>query len=350
MSDPAGARVDAGASPAMGVRAARPSLGQRVRAAGLAALAALACRLPEAPLVALAEAVGLLWYRLAPGDAEQARRNLGRVARWCAEQGLGSPAVRAAARDPRALERLVRAAFRHRARYYLELLRVPTYDARYLAEHLVVETPEVVAEALGRAGGIVLVGLHFGSLEIPSLYVIQQSGRPAVAPMETIPDPALQAWFVRTRGALGVRLVGLREARRELVAALGRGELVGAIADRDLTGGGVETRLFGQPLPLPIGPALVAVETGAALYVGVARRVGRGRYRGRLEPVPIPTEGRRRERIEAILEAEARIFERLIAAAPEQWWAVFFPLWPDLAVRGERREPGPPSPGGGDRR
>ncbi|HWP63243.1 MAG TPA: hypothetical protein VNO86_07225 [Candidatus Binatia bacterium] len=309
---------------------------QRLRARLLAALARLVCRLPEGLLVALAEAAGLLWYRLAPGDAEQARRNLGRVAAWSARTGIGPARLRAAAADPRALEALVRAAFRHRARYYLELLRVPTYDARYLAERFVVETPETVAEALDEGGRIVLVGLHFGALEIPSLYVIQKGGRPAVAPMETIPDPALQRWFVRTRGALGVRLVGLREARRELAAALERGELVGLIADRDLTGGGVEVPLFGAPCPLPIGPAVLALEAGVPIYVGAAWRTGPGRYRGRLERLPMPTEGSRRERVEAILAAEARAFERLIATAPEQWWAVFFPLWPDLAVRTER--------------
>jgi hypothetical protein len=26
------------------------------------------------------------------------------------------------------------------------------------------------------------------------------------------------------------------------------------------------------------------------------------------------------------------VFERFVADAPEQWWAVFFPIWPDLAV------------------
>jgi len=30
------------------------------------------------------------------------------------------------------------------------------------------------------------------------------------------------------------------------------------------------------------------------------------------------------------LNAEARAFERHIAAAPEQWLAVFHPIWPDL--------------------
>lgn len=316
----------------------RGTLLQRLRARFLAVLAAIVCRLPEASLVALAGVAGWLWYRLASTDAEQARRNLARVAGWSARTSVGPSRLRAAAADPRALEALVRSAFRHRARYYLELLRVPTYDARYLAEHLVVETPETVAEALEQRGRIILVGLHFGALEIPSLYVIQRSGRPAVAPMETLPDPALQRWFVRTRGALGVRLVDLHQAGRELAAALERGELVGLIADRDLTGGGVEVPLFGAPCPLPIGPAVLALQSEATIYVGAAWRTGPGRYRGRLERLPMPGEGPRRERVKAILEAEARAFERLVTIAPEQWWAVFFPLWPDLAVHAKAAE------------
>ena len=61
------------------------------------------------------------------------------------------------------------------------------------------------------------MGLHFGSIEIPALFLAARVGE-AVAPMETIDDEALQAYFVRTRGAAGVRIVGLREARRELLA------------------------------------------------------------------------------------------------------------------------------------
>lgn len=319
-------------APSPGPRPARASLAQRLRATAVDVLAALACRLPEGLLAVLADGVGLVWYRLRPVDAEQARRNLGRVAAWCAAAGLGPARVRAAASDRAALERLVRTAFRHRARYYLEVLRVPSYDDRYLAERFHVETPETVAEAVAHPGGIVLVGLHFGALEIASLYVVRAAGRPAVAPMETIPDAVLQAWFVRTRSRLGVRIVDLQAARRVLPATLAEGGIVGLIADRDLTGGGVEVPLFGAPCPLPVGPAVLAVEGRAPLYVGVAWRTEAGRYRGRLEPLPVPVEGRRRERVLAVLEAEARTFERLIAVAPEQWWAVFFPLWPDLAV------------------
>jgi hypothetical protein len=32
------------------------------------------------------------------------------------------------------------------------------------------------------------------------------------------------------------------------------------------------------------------------------------------------------------MTAIADAFERIVEAAPEQWWAVFFPIWPDLEV------------------
>ena len=68
------------------------------------------------------------------------------------------------------------------------------------------------------------------------------------------------------------------------------------------------------------------------LYLAAVWRVGRRTYRGRLEVVPVASEGPRRDRIRATLEAEARAFERVIARAPEQWMAIFFPIWPDLGA------------------
>ena len=157
--------------------------------------------------------------------------------------------------------------------------------------------------------------------------------------METLDDPELQAWFVRTRGSVGVRIVGLREARRELTAALRDGTSVGLVGDRDLTGGGVPTELFGASARLPLGPALLATETGAPAFVAAVRRASPGRYLGRVERVDIPAEGSRRERATAATVSIARAFERVIEDAPEQWWAVFFPIWPDLA----EREPSAPA-------
>jgi KDO2-lipid IV(A) lauroyltransferase len=153
--------------------------------------------------------------------------------------------------------------------------------------------------------------------------------------METIEDAELQEWIRRTRAMVGLNLVGLRGARRALLAALGRGETIGIIADRDLTGGGMPVELFGAPASLPIGPALLSIETGAPAFVGAVLRIGRTRYRGDLVTLPTPSDGNRRDRVLAMLHAEARAFERLIALAPDQWWSVFFPIWPDLETLDE---------------
>lgn len=305
-------------------------IGRWLRTRALIAGSWVVCHLPERPLVALAELGGDLWYRATPARADQARRNLRRVTAWLAAEGLATPLARAAATDPRALERMVRLAYRHAARYYLEVARTPAVRPEDLDARIELETPEVIAEAFAPGRPAIFVGLHFGALELPGLFLATRVGG-AVAPMETIDDPELQAWFVRTRGAMGVRIVGLREARRELAAALRAGTSVGLVGDRDLTGGGTLTELFGAPARLPLGPALLAVETGAATYVVGVRRTRRpGRYAGRLEAIDVPAEGSRRERATATTEAIARAFERVVARAPEQWWAVFFPIWPDL--------------------
>lgn len=309
---------------------ARGTFVQRARVAGLRVLSWLACRLPEQAVVALGGVVGWAWYKAAPARAAQARRNLGRVVAALDAQGKGSARARAAARDPRALERLVVAAFRHDARYYLEILRVPGLRPDIFDRRVVVETPDTVESAFA-GGPVIFVSAHFGPIELPGLYLANRFGRTFVAPMEAVNDPPLQAWFERTRGSLGVRIVGLREARRALRAAIEAGEPIGIVADRDIAGGGIEVPLFGAPAPLPIGPALLAIETGAPIYAVGVRRLPGQRFAGRLLAVPVAGHGTRRERIAATLAAMAGAFEDVIADAPEQWSAVFFPIWPDLA-------------------
>jgi phosphatidylinositol dimannoside acyltransferase len=323
------------------VRPAR-TLGSRLRARLVVGASWLACRLPEGPLLALADFAGELWYRLAPERRRRARRNLGRVARWLADHDMGTPAARSAARDGRALSRLVRDAFRHATRYYVQLARAPIVDAAYLERWLDIENRAAVDAALDDPRGALFVGLHLGWFELPALVAVSRTGRPAVVPSETVSDPDLQAYLVRTRARLGLRLIELGAAKRMLRSALEQGGTVGLLGDRDITGGGIEVELFGAPAPLAAGPALLAMETGVTPHVFGTWRGADGVYHARMESVPFPAVGSRRERVTAYLQAEARAFERHIAEAPEQWLAVFHPIWPDLEAApasSPRREP-----------
>ncbi len=305
---------------------------RRLRGRALRTGSWLASRLPNTVAVGLAELAGEAWYRATPARAEQGRRNLRRVCTWLVANDLATERVRRAADDPAALNRLVRSAFRQAARYYVEVARTSTLDERTVGR-LEVETPQAVDEAIA-GGAAIFVGAHFGAMELPAAYVARRSGVAVHVPMETIDDPGLQAWFEDTRGQTGIRIVKLQSARRELLAALRRGEPVGLVGDRDLTGGGIDIEFFGARASFPVGPGLLALETGAPVYLAAVRRVGRDRYMGRVEsiPVPGPELGTRRERLTAFLQAEAHTFERTIARAPDQWWGAFFPIWADLAV------------------
>ena len=120
---------------------------QRLRASGLAGVSWIASRLPEAPLIGLADMAGRLTYRLSPQRAAQARLNLRRIVDHLVATGTAEPRIAAAAADPRRFETLVRAAFRHHARYYLEVMRAPALDERVFSR-IEVQTPELVEAVL----------------------------------------------------------------------------------------------------------------------------------------------------------------------------------------------------------
>ena len=317
-----------------------PAHGRSLRGSAIVTFAKLLSKLPEAPLVAAAESIGELWYRAAPAKAAQARANLGRVCVGLDAQGRGSPLVRRAATDPDALEKLVRRAFRHAARYYLEMARAGSQTAAETLARIDVETPGEVTDALRSGKPVIITGMHFGSIEVPVVVVSDMVGHHVTAPMEIVKDPALARWFEESRRRVGVNIVPMTDARRGLMAAVRRGESVGMVADRDLLHNGLMVPFFGHLAPIPAGPALLAVETGLPIYVGSARRAAHLRYKGKLVRLEVPSEGRLRERVTAITANLAAAFETLLADGPEQWFGAFHPIWPDLVV-GATPEPEP---------
>jgi lauroyl/myristoyl acyltransferase len=322
-------------------REPRPGL----RGSAIMAAAWVAGHLPEQPLVAAADAAGELWYRTAALKRRQARANLQRVCEGLAASGRGPARARRAATDADALERLVRASFRHAARYYLEVLRSGAFDLDAALARIDIESPDEVRDAFQGGRPVVITGMHYGAIELPVILLSNLVGHSVTAPMETVADPGLAHWFRTSRSRVGVTVVSISDARRALLKALRRGESVGLVADRDLTHNGILVPFFGHPTPIGAGPALLALETGVPIYAASARRIRGGRYAARVLLVPAPTGGSRRERVTAYTASIARTFESILADGPEQWWGAFHPIWPDLAVRED--EPADPNRSGG---
>jgi KDO2-lipid IV(A) lauroyltransferase len=308
-------------------------LAQRIALGLLLGALALAQRLPDGPLYRLAYLAGRWLAPLMPARRALVRANLARVCAWLVAEGRATPEVAAAAHDAARLEALTRSAFGHWVVTYVESSLAPRYSAAQLRERIVARDPEAAAEALARPApgevGRIQLGMHLGSVDLAGLYGTRVSGLPVTAPMERVGGAVARGWFEHVRKALGVTIVPLEGAAPVLAAALRRGEMVGIVADRVIVGSGARVELFGAPVRLPLGPAVLALQTGAPIHLQVVTRTAPGRWVGHTLPIHPPAGTGRRMAVRGLLEAQARAFERVVAEAPEQWSTLFFPIWED---------------------
>jgi lauroyl/myristoyl acyltransferase len=291
-------------------------------------------RLPDGLVYGLGFRAGRLASRLMRERRALVRANLGRVCRALVASGDASPRIGAAARDARVLDDVVRDVFGHWFVAYLEGAVAPGYDASTVRRRVRPADPGLTAVAVAPVPvgepGPIFAGLHLGSVEMAGMYAVRVGSMRVAGPMERVRNPILADYFQRTRGAIGFDLIPIRDASMELRARIERGEGAALVADRPIGGAGTATELFGAPCRLPAGPSVLAVETGAPLYVLAVLRDGAGDWVGHIERIDVPIAGSRRERTRTTLDRQVRAFERLVARAPEQWWTLLFRIWEDI--------------------
>jgi phosphatidylinositol dimannoside acyltransferase len=148
---------------------------------------------------------------------------------------------------------------------------------------------------------------------------------------EELKPPEVFDLFLRHRRALGMRIVPLSEGKRLgeiLVGLLADNYALTLVADRDLTGRGVDVEMFGARRKLPAGPARLALATGAPLCPSAVFTTHQGWRCRILAPLKIEPTGNMREDVTALTRLLSAAFERSISEAPTDWH-MFQPAWDD---------------------
>lgn len=273
--------------------------------------AAVSRRIPEWLLFPGAEAVGALVGRVNRRRRAIVERNLERVV------------------PPGELGAVTDAAFRSYARYWVETLRIPHPGTEEIRRRTTVEGLEGLRGYLDRGRGVIFVTPHLGSWDVAGAWLASHGWR-VMAVAEAVEPPALFELFTRLRTAVGVEVypVGSASSARTLLKGLRSGAAVGLVADRDITGSGVEVEFFGEPTSLPSGPAVLARRVGAPLAAGALYQRPGGRYHGVvLDPIPVEESRGDRDAVRDLTQRVARDLERLIRREPGQWH-LFQPNWP----------------------
>lgn len=229
----------------------------------------------------------------------------------------------------RAVARSARRASISVAKNYQDLFRLPSLSPQDLLAYFDVRGIEHLVAAHARGKGVIIVAPHLGSYNLVPSYV-SSLGYPTVAVVEHIRDPKLHEYFFRLRANQGVQLLTTGpEDVRNIIRALRAGKVVMMLADRNVGTSSDEVIFFGERTPLPAGPALIARRTGAALLPAYAYRIGNTRSVAvALPEIQLPeSAGTPEQRRAADTQAVARVLEKMILVAPDQW-DILQPVWP----------------------
>ncbi|HEX9712051.1 MAG TPA: phosphatidylinositol mannoside acyltransferase [Actinomycetota bacterium] len=225
-------------------------------------------------------------------------------------------------------ETCARDAFLWYGRYWAETFRMEDLSSSALDARFSVDGIEHVVRAYEAGSGAVLATPHLGNWDSGGRWVAERW--PLTAVVEVLRPQMLFDRFVAHRRGMGIGIVPLErggDATGRCLEALGRGELVALVADRDLSGRGVEVKMFGRRTTMPPGAAVLALRAGAPLIAATIYQREDGTWQAWVLD-PIPTQDLGPDDVAILTQRLAERFEQLIARAPEQWH-VFSPYWTD---------------------
>lgn len=249
---------------------------------------------------------------------DQLRRNLTRV--------VGAENV---------TRKLVRDAVRSYARYWLEAFRLPriAVDEKLLARYTDgVSGIEYLDAALAKGKGVVLTLPHSGNWDFAGLWLTKNYSQFTTVAERLEPEVLFNA-FVEFRESLGFEvlpLTGGAAPYERLQEVLRGGGIVCLLGERDFGGKGVPVSFFGEETTFPVGPAKLAIDTGAELLVvhsWFTDSPGSEGWGLKVDP-PIEVDN-----LDTTAQRVADAFAVNIAAHPADWH-MLQPVWPsDRASR-----------------
>jgi phosphatidylinositol dimannoside acyltransferase len=221
------------------------------------------------------------------------------------------------------LGQLTRAGMRSYLRYWMEAFRLPTMSMERITSGMTVVGEEQTALSHIKAGrGVIFALPHSGNVDQAAAWIMTRGFGQISVIAERLKPEAVFRQFVAYRESLGMEVVphtGGPSPFGVMAQRLRAGRLVCLVADRDLSAAGVEVRFFGQPARIGAGPAALAARTGAALMPVVLWFAEDG-WRGHIYPeIPLPPDGTQAEKVAAMSQQLAGVWQTDIAGHPEDW-------------------------------
>jgi lauroyl/myristoyl acyltransferase len=268
----------------------------------------MVCRMPESWARRLFRFAGDIAWRRQGRGVQRLEANLRRV--------IGPEA------SGKELRALSREAMRSYARYWLEVFRLPVITTERIVADMRCIGEETLFAHLDAGRGVVAALPHMGNWEQAGAWIVALGVGKLTTVAERLKPESVYQRFLDFREGLGFEVLPASGGMGRfgvLAQRLRAGGLVCLPADRDVTGSGIEVEFFGEKARMMGGPAALAIQTGAALLPVTLWFEGPLWAAHIHDAIPVPDEGNRRDKVAAMTQEVARVFEAGVTAHPQDW-------------------------------
>lgn len=216
------------------------------------------------------------------------------------------------------IERIARASYEHLGRETMEMLRLATMSREALIERTRTINEDAAMAAVERGRGIVVVAGHLGNWEIGAAMMAARGYAIDVIAKRSA-NPLFYEQVLSARERLGVGVIDFQRATRQALQSLRAGRSVAFAADQHAGRSGLWVPFFGRAASTYRGPALMALRTGAAMFLSIPLRTPDGTYEITLEPIEVERTGDMDADVLRLTEVYTGRLEAAVRANPEQY-------------------------------
>jgi lauroyl/myristoyl acyltransferase len=231
--------------------------------------------------------------------------------------------------DRRVLGRVARRSVRNFSKYVVDFIHFYGMTPEDIRRRIVFDDFERVNAAVAEGKGIIFVTLHFGNWDMGAAGLAAY-GYPVDAIAETFELPQMNDLVQGYRRQLGVNIIPMERVGPGVLRVLRRGHILALLIDVPAPGASVAVEFFGALAEVAMGPARIALRTGARVIPAVLAREpdNAEMIRPILDfDVRLQPSGNEEQDVRDLTQQIMSSLERFIRQYPDQWF-MFRPMWP----------------------
>ncbi len=233
---------------------------------------------------------------------------------------------------PREIRARLRKVYDHLGKVMVEMVRAPRMFGRIefsranssvkrrVSRYLTLRNFDKVERACRNGRGVIFVTAHLGNWELTGS-AMALLGLPLHSVARTMDNPLLDRYITRLREVRGQKVLKKHGSIREALTLLKSGHRLGIIIDQNAPVDNVFVNFLGKEAATTRGVASLALKTGCVVFPGFSYRSNNSPRHVVVagDPIEVPKEGSREEKIRRITEQYTSVIEGWIREYPEQW-------------------------------